>query len=69
MWRFFWAPKTYAKIMGKKIFTILRRIFLFIKTCDTVKKEHVQQEEQITTWGYQFGIIHLWTSLFSTYIK
>ena len=28
--RFFWAPKTYAKIMGKKIFTILRWKFLFI---------------------------------------
>ena len=25
---FFWAPKTYAKIMGKKIFTILRWNFL-----------------------------------------
>ena len=28
--RFFWAPKTFSKNMGKKIFTILRWKFLFI---------------------------------------
>ena len=29
MRRFFWAPKTYVKLMGKKIFKILRSAFLF----------------------------------------
>ena len=32
--RLFWAPKTYAKIMGKKILPILRWKFLSILTCD-----------------------------------
>ena len=31
MRRFFWAPKTYAKYMGKKIFTISRRFFCLSK--------------------------------------
>ena len=30
MRRFFWAPKTYVKLMGKKIFTILISKILFI---------------------------------------
>ena len=34
MRRFFWAPKTYAKIMGKKIFTILRWFFfVYLNLC------------------------------------
>ena len=40
MKQFFWAPKTDVKMMVKKIFTIVRRIFLLnlSKPVDAIKK-------------------------------
>ena len=38
--RFFWAPKTYAKIMGKKIYTIYAEVYSLSKPVYVVETYH-----------------------------
>ena len=59
---FFWAPKTHATNYGKKIFTILRWKFLFIKTNDSDIFYFQLLSQQVAAFGLCGIKCHIYVS-------
>ena len=72
MRRFFWAPKTFRKLMGKKIFIILRSNILFIFTNDNaaVVIDTARLEELSPHWQHKrktfLLTLNIWNILHGT---